>query len=97
VSAASATGGELRTVYVRGIAAAQRVAREAILSVAGTVKPGDSERAVCARLEREFRRAKVAHWLHTPYAWWGERTRFDWRGRWETNALPSERVQNLLD
>jgi hypothetical protein len=29
--------------------------------------------------------------LHTPYAWWGERTRFDWRGVWETNALPSER------
>jgi hypothetical protein len=92
VSVALTAPGELRAAYVRGIAAAQRVAREAILSVAQTVKPGDSERQVCARLEREFRRAKVAHWLHTPYAWWGERTRFDWRGRWETNALPSERV-----
>jgi len=82
----------LRSAYVRGIAEAQRVAREAILSVAESVKPGDSERSVAARLEREFRRANVAHWLHTPYAWWGERTRFDWHGRWETNALPSERV-----
>jgi Xaa-Pro aminopeptidase len=83
---------ELRSAYVKGIAEAQRVAREAILSVVESVKPGDSERSVAARLEREFSRAKVAHWLHTPYAWWGERTRFDWRGRWETNALPSDRV-----
>lgn len=83
---------ELRSAYVRGIANAQRVAREALLSVAETVEPGDSELTVCARMEREFRRAKVAHWLHTPYAWWGERTRFDWRGSWEANALPSERI-----
>ncbi len=82
----------LRAAYVKGVAQAQRVAREVVLTVAETVKPGDSERAVCARLEREFRAARVAHWLHTPYAWWGERTRFDWQGRWESNALPSERV-----
>ncbi|MEP7052349.1 MAG: M24 family metallopeptidase [Pseudomonadota bacterium] len=83
--------GELRAAYVRGIAAAQRATREVILSVAETVKVGDSEREVCARLERGFRTAGIRHWLHTPYAWWGERTRFDWRGVWETNALPSER------
>jgi len=82
----------MRADYVRGIAHAQRVAREAILTVAEGVKPGDSEREVCARMEREFSRAHVRHWLHTPYAWWGERTRFDWPGRWETSALPTERV-----
>ncbi len=82
----------LRAGYVKGVADAQRVAREAVLSVAEHVKPGDTERQVCARLEREFRRARIAHWLHTPYAWWGERTRFDWRGSWETNALPTDRV-----
>ena len=82
----------LRAAYVKGVANAQRVAREAVLSVAQSVKPGDSERQVCARLEREFRRARIAHWLHTPYAWWGERTCFDWRGQWEPNALPSDRV-----
>lgn len=80
-----------RAAYVAGIANAQRVAREAILTVAETVRPGDSERAACARVERELARAGVRHWLHTPYAWWGERTRFDWHGMWETNALPSER------
>jgi Xaa-Pro aminopeptidase len=82
----------MRASYIAGIANAQRVAREAILSVAETVRPGDTERAVCARIATELARANVQHWLHTPYAWWGERTRFDWPGRWETAALPSERV-----
>jgi len=81
----------MRADYVRGIANAQRVAREAILTVAATVRPGDTEREVCARIARELELAHVEHWLHTPYAWWGERTRFDWSGRWETNALPTER------
>ena len=92
MSASLSSTPELRSAYVKGVAEAQRIAREAILSVAEGVKPGDTELRVAARLEREFRRAKIAHWLHTPYAWWGERTRFDWHGRWETNALPSDRV-----
>jgi hypothetical protein len=82
----------MRTAYVKGIADAQRVARAAVLRVAEGVKVGDSERQVCARLEHEFAKAKVKHWLHTPYAWWGERTRFDWRGTWEVNALPTDRM-----
>lgn len=82
----------MRAAYVKGIANAQRVAREAVLCVAEGVRPGDSERMVCGRLEREFAKARVQHWLHTPYAWWGERTRFDWQGTWETNALPTDRV-----
>jgi len=82
----------MRAAYVKGIANAQRVAREVVLCVAESVRPGDSERQVCARLEHEFVKARVKHWLHTPYAWWGERTRFDWRGTWETNALPTDRV-----
>jgi len=81
-----------RSAYIAGIANAQRIAREAIMSVAGGVRPGDTERGVCARIEHELARAGVRHWLHTAYAWWGERTRFDWSGQWETNALPTERV-----
>lgn len=80
-----------RAAYVAGIANAQRVAREAIVTVAASVRPGETERAVCARIERELALAKVQHWLHTPYAWWGERTCFDWEGTWEGEALPSER------
>ena len=92
MSAQLASSNELRSACVKGVANAQRVARSVILGVAEGVKPGDSERQVCARMERGFVRAKVAHWLHTPYAWWGERTRFDWRGSWEANALPSDRL-----
>ena len=82
----------MRSADIRGTAEAQRIARECVLAVAPTVKPGDTELGVCARLEREFRRARVEHWLHTPYAWFGERTRFDWSGTWELHALPSDRV-----
>ncbi len=82
----------MRGAYIAGIANAQRIARDAILSVADGVRPGDTERGVCARIERELDKARVEHWLHTPYAWWGERTRFDWHGAWEPNALPSDRV-----
>jgi len=89
---APSRSGGLRAAYVAGVAEAQRVAREAVLAVADSVKVGDTERQVCARLEREFRKARVLHWLHTPYAWWGERTRFDWRGLWELGALPTDRA-----
>jgi len=92
VSTSIASSGELRARYIRGIANTQRITREVILGVAESVKPGDTERAVCARLEQAFARAKVNRWLHTPYAWWGERTRFDWHGNWEASALPSDRV-----
>jgi Xaa-Pro aminopeptidase len=81
----------MRADYIAGIANAQRVARSAILTVAERVRPGDTERSACARIEHELALAGVEHWLHTPYAWWGERTRFDWQGTWETNALPTER------
>jgi Xaa-Pro aminopeptidase len=80
-----------RTEYIAGVARAQAVAREAILTVAQTVRAGDSERDVVERIERELDKAKVHHWLHTAYAWWGERTRFDHFGIWETSALPSDR------
>jgi Xaa-Pro aminopeptidase len=81
----------MRTEYIAGVARAQGVAREAILTVAQTVRPGDRERDVVERIEHELGKAKVHHWLHTAYAWWGERTRFDHFRLWETSALPSER------
>ena len=81
----------MRTEYIAGVARAQSVAREALLTVAHTVRPGDRERDVVERIERELGKAKVHHWLHTAYAWWGERARFDRFTLWETSALPSER------
>jgi len=55
VSAQIASSSELRAAYVKGIANTQRVARKVILTVAEGVNPGDTERGVCARIDRELR------------------------------------------
>ncbi len=81
----------VRLAEIAGIAAAQRVTRAVIHDVAETVTPGDTERAVAQRLEAGFHRAGVRAWLHTPYAWFGERTRFAGFHQWEPDALPTER------
>jgi hypothetical protein len=46
---------------------------------------------VAERLEEGLERAGVRTWLHTPYAWFGERTRFAGFHDWEPDALPTER------
>lgn len=76
---------------IRGIAVAQRLAREAIHEAAAGLRAGDREIDVARRIERRLARAGVRRWLHTAYAWWGERTRFARFVDWEPDALPSER------
>jgi Xaa-Pro aminopeptidase len=76
---------------VAGIAEAQRVTRAVVHDVAETVAAGDSEREVAQRLERGLVQAGVRTWLHTPYAWFGERTRFAGFHHWEADALPGDR------
>jgi Xaa-Pro aminopeptidase len=76
---------------IAGIAGAQRVARAVVHDVADTVTAGDTERGVAERLEAAFIRAGVRAWFHTPYAWFGERTRFAGFHHWEPDALPGER------
>lgn len=76
---------------IAGIAEAQRVTRAVIHDVAETVAAGDTERSVAERLEARFTRAGVQAWLHSPYAWFGERTRFSGFQHWEPDALPGER------
>jgi len=80
----------VRSREVAGIAEAQRVTRAVIHDVADTVAAGDTERAVAERLEAGFARAGVGAWLHTPYAWFGERTRFAGFHHWEPDALPGD-------
>lgn len=82
----------MRTGTVHGVARAQRLAREIVLEVASSIRPGQTEREVVGALERRFARARVKRWIHTPYAWWGERTRFGGFRTWEADALPTERV-----
>jgi len=81
----------VRVGEIAGIAEAQRVTRAVIHDVAGTVSAGETERAVAQRLEAAFARAGVRVWLHTPYAWFGDRTRFAGFHHWEPDALPGER------
>jgi hypothetical protein len=81
----------MRLADIEGIAAAQRLTRAVIHDVAETLAAGDTERTVVERLETRLVRAGVRAWLHTPYAWFGERTRFAGFHDWEPDALPTER------
>jgi Xaa-Pro aminopeptidase len=81
----------VRLADIDKIAAAQRVTRAVIHDVAGTLAAGDTERAVAERLETCLVRSGVKSWLHTPYAWFGDRTRFAGFHDWEPDALPTER------
>ena len=82
----------MRLEEVRGIAAAQALARSVIHDVAATLAAGDTERRVAERIEDRLTRAGVKVWLHTAYAWFGERTRFGGFHDWEPDALPTERA-----
>jgi Xaa-Pro aminopeptidase len=76
---------------ITGIAAAQRVTRAVVQDVAETVAAGETEQEVARRLEAGLLRAGVRAWLHTPYAWFGDRTRFAGFHHWEPDALPTAR------
>jgi hypothetical protein len=67
------------------------VTREVIHETAATLRAGDTERQVVARIEARLTRAGVRKWLHTPYCWFGDRTRFTGFQHWEPDALPTDR------
>lgn len=75
-----------------GIAHAQRATRAVIQDVARTVKPGVREIDVADAIEAGLVKSGTRSWLHTPYVWWGERTRFDGFRDWMPDALPTARV-----
>jgi hypothetical protein len=81
----------MNAATIAGVARAQALAREVVLEVAQTVRPGQTEREVVDRLEDRFARAKVRRWIHTPYAWFGERSGFGGFSVWEVSALPQDR------
>jgi len=81
----------MRSEQIQGIGKAQQLTREVILEVARGVRPYDTERVVAGRIEHALERAGVHRFLHTGYAWWGDRTRFARFHVWEADALPTER------
>ncbi len=84
--------GGFNRASIAGTARAQRLAREVIHEVADSLRPGDREIDVARRIDEACRRAKVRKFLHTGYAWWGDRTRFAKFVDWEPDALPTTRT-----
>ncbi|MEW2360096.1 M24 family metallopeptidase [Spirillospora sp. NPDC029432] len=68
----------------------QRLSYECAAEVAAGLEPGVTEREACRRMRRWLRDRGVDDWLHTPFAWFGDRTAF--RGfRVPTQFLPSRK------
>jgi Xaa-Pro aminopeptidase len=76
---------------IEGTARAQRLARDVIHEVGATLRAGDREIDVANKIDEACTRAGVHRFLHTAYAWWGERTRFAKFVDWEPDALPTTR------
>jgi hypothetical protein len=60
-----------------GFLAAQRLAQAVAVEVAGTLTAGVTEREAARRLGDALRARGVTQFLHTPFAWFGEHSRFD--------------------
>ena len=56
--------------------AVQQLAYSAATDVAGQLHPGTTERDAAGLLRRTLRERGVDDWLHTPFAWFGDRTAF---------------------
>lgn len=81
----------MRVKRIAGIGKAQALTREILVEHAATLRAGERECDVARALDEKLTAAGVRHWLHTPYAWWGERTAFEGFDHWEADALPTER------
>jgi hypothetical protein len=82
----------LNLASIKGTARAQRLAHDVIHEVAGSLRPGDREIDVAQKIDDACARAGVHRFLHTAYAWWGDRTRFAKFVDWEPDALPTTRA-----
>jgi len=70
-----------------GFRRAQRVAYDAAVEVAGQLEPGITEVEAARRLGDAVRARGVTRYLHQPFAWFGERTRFAGFPRRATRAF----------
>ncbi|MFV2178620.1 M24 family metallopeptidase [Actinomadura sp. LOL_016] len=68
--------------------AVQRLSYACADAVAATLEPGVTEREACRRMRRWLRERGVDDWLHTPFAWFGDRSAFT-GFRVPTQFLPS--------
>ena len=62
---------------LRGFLRAQRLAYAAVEHVAAQLRPGITEREAATLLEGYLRAHGTERYLHRPFAWFGEHSRFD--------------------
>jgi Xaa-Pro aminopeptidase len=75
---------------VAGYRHVQRLAYDAATDVASTLTAGVTEREAAARLEEALRARGVERWFHAPFAWFGERSRFEGFERSRRKFFPSD-------
>jgi len=61
---------------IAGYRRAQRVAYDSVTTVAGRLRPGITERAAARLLAEDLHARGVRTYLHRPFAWFGEHSRF---------------------
>jgi Xaa-Pro aminopeptidase len=69
----------------------QRLAYDCVIAVEKKLAPGITEREAAALLAVDLRARGVKDMFHTPFAWFGDRTRLDGMSPRFKAALPSER------
>src|SRR5262245_43164641 len=74
-----------------GFRRTQRIAYDAVLEVAGELAPGTTEKEAAARLRAALDARGVKRYFHVPFAWFGERTRFEGFGRIALDFFPSQK------
>src|SRR5215467_1507430 len=72
-----------------GFRRAQRLAYDAALEVAADLAPGVTEKEAAARLGAAIEARGVHRYFHHPFAWFGERTRFEGFRRISGDFFPS--------
>jgi Xaa-Pro aminopeptidase len=74
-----------------GFRRAQRLAYDAAMEVAADLAPGVTEKEAAARLGAAIESRGVHRYFHHPFAWFGERTRFEGFRRISGDFFPSSR------
>ena len=77
--------------FLDGFRRAQRLAYDAALEVAAELAPGVTEKVAAKKLGEAIGARGVRRYFHTPFAWFGERTRFQNFGRISRDFFPSEK------
>lgn len=71
---------------------AQALAYECVEAVGAQLETGQTERQVCAAMQRWLHDRGVRQWFHQPFAWFGERTTFEASPVWTPlHFFPSNR------